>query len=74
MTNKAYCIAVEQKLSSDNCPLAKGQCYWRHRDTGKCKYTADELSELEFCQLVGAPQPSANDRDCMLEKLRGALT
>ena len=71
----AFCIAVHSALKdTEQCPLAKGQCYWRHRDNGKCKYTAEDLTEAEFCQLVGAPLPSPRERDILLDKLRGALT
>ena len=69
-----HCIAIDAALPSDQCPLARGECYWRHRDTGKCKYTADELTEHEFAALVGAPLPSPHQREALLAKLREALT
>lgn len=68
-----FCIALKEKLVVATCPLAKGACLWQHRQTLKCRYTAEELSEAEFCARVGAPEVTEAERAAIMEQLKSAL-
>jgi hypothetical protein len=53
-----YCIIIESRLSTQECPLDKGACYWQHRGTKACCYSEKEMTQEEFCALTGAELPN----------------
>lgn len=69
---KTYCNAISANINTSVCPLAKGACYWQHRDSKECKYTEQELSVEEFCERVKAPVPTEST-DAFRARLRATL-
>jgi len=69
----SFCIALEANIDTDRCPLAKGKCYWQHRETHECRYTEADLTPAEFCTHVGLPMPTPEASDKFKTDLRALL-
>lgn len=69
------CIAIQKEIPEDTvCPLEPGACYWRHRLTGICMQTEDELTVQEFCERVGLKgSPTQAQIEKFKTKLRSVL-
>lgn len=58
-----FCGVVGKPLVVTICPLGEGQCMWRHRETGHCRFTNKSVTVQEFSKRVGLPGidgPTAN--------------
>lgn len=69
-----FCVVVERELATSSCPLHKGACVWRHRETGICMYDEDAklLPPSELAALVGAEVPSSENLSRILNGLAGS--
>lgn len=59
----SFCGVIGKPLVVTICPLGEGVCMWRHRVTGHCRFTAEQLTVSEFSHRVGLPGidgPTAN--------------
>jgi|GEM_PF-6369026 len=69
-----FCCVVERELATSSCPLHRGACFWRHRDTGICMYDDDAklLPPEDLAALVGAPLPTNEELSKILNGLAGS--
>lgn len=69
----SFCVVVERELATSSCPLYKGACVWRHRETGICMYDEDAklLPPDELASLVGTSVPSNEDLSKIINGLVG---
>lgn len=72
----SFCIVVERELATSSCPLHKGACVWRHRETGSCMYDPEfsTKSVEDLAELVGAPNPTSEEVSIVHERIKRALT
>lgn len=69
-----FCGVVKKLLPVPVCPLKDGQCYWKHRQTAQCCFTADDVTAESFCERVGLDNPpSPEELTALQEKLQEAL-
>lgn len=54
----SFCGILNKEIVVSSCPLMDGACMWKHRKTGLCAYTSDELSTEAFCERVGIEVPT----------------
>jgi len=70
----AYCGIINKQLAVTSCPLSRGVCLWKHRATGVCVYTPDELNIDDFCRRVGLNTPHSTEvqeiRNTILDALK----
>jgi hypothetical protein len=69
-----YCIAIEQDIVISTCPLRKGACYWQHRETKLCAYTAEEISIEDYCKLVSLPVITEVEREAISNAIKIAVS
>lgn len=69
----AFCIAIEEELVVGTCPLRKGVCYWQHRTLKSCCYTAEELTEDQFIERVGAAEVDLAKRQNITDQIKNTL-
>lgn len=76
-SEQKFCGVIQSFISVNTCPLKKGMCMWRHRKTGECMCTDEELTPAEFCARVGLDVPSNTElqeiRSAILAALKGDL-
>jgi hypothetical protein len=69
-----FCIVVARPLITAFCPLADGQCMWKHRQFRTCTYdeefASSAFTSAEFAARTGLP---VEDPD-ILDILRTTLT
>jgi len=72
-TKGTFCGVLGQRIIVSTCPLPKGSCMWKHRRTGQCTYTEDELSPATFAARVGAETPGPDVVNNLRQQLRAVL-
>lgn len=69
-----HCAVVGADLCVPKCPLKKGLCMWRHRNSGACMYSKDFVvtppSPVEFANLVGEVVPNPEVVERVTAKIR----
>jgi len=70
----ANCIVIKQELVVSQCPLPKGVCFFRHRETGFCKYTeTDGMSVNQLADLVGTPRITEAEYQSIQTNIRAKM-
>lgn len=65
-----YCVVIDRHLDAKKCPLPDvNDCMWCNKFTGDCKYTAEDISVNEFCELVGVKIPTKERLNGLREEL-----
>ena len=50
-----FCGVIQKVLTSEVCPLDRGQCMWQHRVTHRCHFSVEEFTDQSFAERVGLP-------------------
>lgn len=73
----ARCIVIEKELITHSCPLPDGECTFKHRITGMCKYSkyTTSMTVAELAALVGVRNiPNAEQQAVIIDKLKNSIT